>query len=91
LLGGKVRLRSPILWVAPYFELGVGTSIGKFRTLTVFDNIDKTGIIYHIPVSIGLELGKSNNVDLAFVYYYQNTVQQVVGAFAVGLTFPLHK
>ena len=90
LLGGKIRVRAPIPWVAPYVEIGIGTSIGKFETLTAFDNIDKSGIIYHIPFSFGLELGKNNNVDLGFAYYFQPSVEQYVGAFAVGLTFPLN-
>lgn len=89
LLGGKARVRAPIPWVAPYLEIGIGTSIGKFETLTAFDNIDKSGIIYHIPFSFGLELGRNNNVDLGFTYYFQPSVEQYVGAFAVGITFPL--
>ena len=89
LLGGKVRARAPIPWVAPYLELGIGTSIGKFETLTTFDTIDKSGLIYHIPVSFGLELGRNNNVDLGFAYYIQPSVKQYAGAFAVGITFPL--
>lgn len=89
-LGGKTRVRAPIPWVAPYFEIGIGTSIGKFETLTAFDNIDKSGIIYHIPFALGLELGKNNNVDLGLTYYFQPSVQQFAGAFAVGLTFPLN-
>lgn len=89
LLGGKARVRAPIPWVAPYFEIGIGSSIGKFETLTSFDNIDKSGIIYHIPFSFGLELGRNNNVDLGFTYYIQPSVEQYAGAFAVGLTFPL--
>lgn len=90
LLGGKARVRAPIPWVAPYLEIGIGTSIGKFETLTAFDNIDKSGIIYHIPLSFGLELGKNNNVDLGFAYYFQPSVEQYAGAFAVGITFPLN-
>ena len=54
LLGGKARVRAPIPWVAPYIEIGIGTSIGKFETFTAFDNINKSGIIYHIPFSLGL-------------------------------------
>lgn len=42
-----------------------------------------------MPFSLGLELGKNNNVDLAFTYYFQPSVEQYVGAFAVGLKFPL--
>ncbi len=90
LLGGKARVRAPIPWVAPYIEFGIGTSIGTFETVTAFDNIDKSGIIYHIPFSFGLEMGKDNNVDLGFVYYFQPSVEQFVGAFAVGITFPLN-
>jgi hypothetical protein len=89
LLGGKARVRAPIPWVAPYVEIGIGTSIGKFETLTAFDNIEKTGIIYHIPFSLGFELGKNNNVDLGFAYYFQPSVEQYAGAFAVGITIPL--
>ena len=63
LLGGKARVRAPIPWVTPYVEIGIGTSIGKFETSTAFDNIEKSGIIYHIPFSLGLELGRNNNVD----------------------------
>tara|TARA_B110000259_G_scaffold174709_1_gene209299 strand:+ start:16 stop:579 length:564 start_codon:yes stop_codon:yes gene_type:complete len=90
LLGGKARVRAPIPWVAPYVEIGIGTSIGKFETFTAFDNIDKSGIIYHIPFSLGLELGRNNNVDLGFTYFFQPSVEQYVGAFAVGITFPLN-
>lgn len=90
LLGGKARLRAPIPWVAPYVEIGIGTSIGKFQTLTYFDNIEKSGIIYHIPFAFGLELGRNNNVDIGFTYYFQPDVQQFTGAFAVGISIPLN-
>ena len=89
LLGGKARVRAPIPWIAPYAEIGIGTSIGKFETFTTFDEIDRTGIIYHVPFSFGFELGRNNNVDLGFAYYFQPSVEQYAGAFAVGLTFPL--
>lgn len=82
-------MRAPIPYVAPYFEIGIGASIGKFETLTAFDDIDKSGIISHIPFAFGLELGKNNNVDLGFTYYFQPSVEQFAGAFAVGITFPL--
>ena len=90
LLGGKVRLRAPIPYVAPYIEIGIGTSIGKFETYTIFDNINKSGVIYHIPVAIGLELGKNNNIDLGLSYYFQPSVEQFAGALAVGITIPLN-
>lgn len=90
LLGGKTRLRAPIPWVAPYVEGGIGVSIGKFETFTFFDDISKTGIIYHIPFSLGLELGRNNNVDLGLTYFFQPSVEQYAGAFAVGLSIPLN-
>ena len=42
-----------------------------------------------MPFAFGLELGKNNNVDLGFAYYFQPSVEQLAGAFAVGITFPL--
>jgi hypothetical protein len=89
LLGGKARVRAPIPWVAPYIELGIGASIGKFETFTAFTDINKSGVIYHIPFAFGLELGNNNNVDLGFTYYIQPSVEQFAGAFAFGITFPL--
>lgn len=89
LLGGKLKVRAPIPWVAPYIEVGLGASIGTFETFTADHDIDKSGIIYHTPFSLGLELGKKRNVDLGFTYYFQPSVEQFVGAVAVGLTFPL--
>jgi len=89
LLGGKVRFRAPIRWVAPYFEIGIGTSTGKFKTHTAIVAIDKGGIIHHIPVAFGLELGKNNRIDLGLSYYFQPSVEQFAGALAVGITFPL--
>ncbi|KAA1243960.1 porin family protein [Aquimarina sp. RZ0] len=89
IFGGKARVRAPIPWFAPYVEIGVGGSIGNFETLTAFTNIDKNGFIYHIPFSFGVELGRNNNVDLGFSYYFQPTVEQYVGAFALGVTIPL--
>ncbi len=89
LIGGKARVRAPIPWVAPYVEIGIGASIGKFETFTTFTNIDKSGFIYHIPFSFGLELGRNNNLDLGFTYYFQPTVEQYAGAFALGISIPL--
>ncbi|MGM5471173.1 hypothetical protein ACS386_12915 [Flavobacteriaceae bacterium LMO-SS05] len=89
LIGGKARIKAPIPWVAPYVEIGIGASIGKFETFTAFDNINKSGLIYHIPISFGLELGRHNNFDLGFIYYAQPSVKQYAGAFALGITIPL--
>ena len=89
LIGGKGKLTIPIPWVAPYLELGLGASLGSFRTLTPFTDRDNSGLIYHIPFSVGLALGPQNNVDIAFIYYFHPTERQFAGAAAFGLSIPL--
>ncbi len=91
LIGGKTRITAPIPWVAPYIEIGIGASIGSFETLTPFTNIDKSGLVLHIPWSIGLELGPKRNFDIGFTYYEHPSVEQFSGAFAFGITIPLVK
>ncbi len=89
LIGGKTRITAPIPWVAPYIEFGIGVSIGSFETVTPFTNIDDSGLFMHIPFSIGLELGPKHNFDIAFTYYFHNSVEQFAGAAAFGISFPL--
>jgi hypothetical protein len=89
LLGGKARIAAPIPWVAPFFEIGIGASIGSFETYTPSTNIKKNGIVMHIPFTIGLAIGRKHNLDFAFTYYYQPSVEQFSGATAIGFSFPL--
>lgn len=90
LLGGKARVSAPIPWVAPYFEIGIGASVGSFETYTASTNIKKNGIIMHIPFSIGLALGRKHNLDVGLTYYYQPSVEQFSGATAIGFSFPIN-
>jgi hypothetical protein len=89
MLGGKFRLVAPIPYFAPYLETGVGLSIGSFETYTAETDIKKSGVIVHIPFSVGVALGKKHKLDLAFTYYFQPSVQQFSGATAIGFTFPI--
>ncbi len=89
-LGGKVRLKAPIPFVAPYVELGLGASIGSFRNLTAFENIDNSGLTYHFPIAFGLELGRHHNIDLGFMFMTHPDQSQYSGAIAVGVTIPLN-
>ncbi len=91
LFGGKIRFLVPIPYVAPYFELGLGASIGSFRTYTSKTDITKSGFVKHIPFSIGLALGRMRNFNLAFTYYDHSSVKQISGAIAFGYTFPIDK
>jgi hypothetical protein len=89
LIGGKARIKAPIPWIAPFAEIGIGSSIGNFETLSELSNITKSGIIYHIPFSLGLELGRDHNFEVGLTYYFQPTIEQYAGAFAIGLSIPL--
>jgi hypothetical protein len=89
LIGGKARIKAPIPWISPYIETGIGASIGSFETITPYTNIDKSGLIPHIPFSLGLELGPKHNFDIAFTYYFHPSAEQFAGAAAFGISFPL--
>lgn len=91
LLGGKARIAAPIPWVAPYIEVGVGASLGKFETYTPYANLEKNGLLVHIPFTLGLALGPKNNVEVAFTYYFHPAVEQFSAAAAIGLSFPLNR
>lgn len=90
LIGGKIRLTAPIPYIAPYIESGYGASIGKFETVYLNQNIDKSGIVAHIPFTIGVGLGKRNEVEVELTYYFMNEVRQFTGAAAIGLSFPIN-
>ncbi|TPN83401.1 outer membrane beta-barrel protein [Aquimarina algicola] len=90
LLGAKTRILAPIPWVAPYFEIGVGLSAGTFKTFTPFTDKEDSGVLVHIPFTLGLMIGRENNFDFAFSYYFHPTVEQFSGAVAIGYSFPLN-
>lgn len=89
LLGAKGRIVAPIPYFAPFFELGVGMSIGSFKTSTQYTYLKKNGLLVHIPFSIGVALGREHNVEIKFTYYVHPSADQVSGAAAIGLTFPI--
>lgn len=89
LIGGKTRITIPIPWVSPYVEIGFGASIGAFKTFTSYVDLNKHGLIFHVPFSLGLEIGRNHNFDIAFVYYIHPTMDQFAGAAALGVSIPL--
>lgn len=89
LLGGKARISAPIPWVAPYFEVGIGLSMGSFETFTPYTSIKKNGVVMHVPYTIGLALGPKHNFEVAFSYYVHPSVEQFNGAAALGFSFSL--
>lgn len=89
LLGTKVRLCAPIPWVAPFIETGIGASIGSFKTYTNYVNEKKSGVFAHIPIGLGLALGRKNNIEIEVSFYSNLSTKQSFGGFAAGYSFPL--
>jgi hypothetical protein len=91
LLGVKVRLAVPIPYAAPFIESGVGVSIGSFHTYTAETNLKKNGLLFHIPVTLGLALGRNHEYEFKFIYYFNESVEQFSGAAAIGFTIPINE
>ena len=89
LLGTKVRLCAPIPWVAPFIETGIGASIGSFKTYTNYVNEKKSGVFAHIPIGLGLALGRKNNIEIGVSFYSNLSTKQSFGGFAAGYSIPL--
>lgn len=89
ILGTKVRLCAPIPWVAPFIETGIGASIGTFRTYIPGLNVKESGITAHIPIGIGLALGRKNNIEIGVTFYGNLSGEQSFGAFTAGYSFPI--
>ena len=89
LLGGKIRLCAPIPWIAPFIETGIGASIGSFETYTQDVDVKKNGAQFHVPVSVGLAVGRKNNIEIAVSFYLHPSAEQSSGVFAAGFSFPL--
>lgn len=89
-LGAKTRFKLPIPYVAPFFEVGLGASVGKLSTRAGFANgTQHSGVAVHIPFSVGLALGREHDIELAFRYLAHPDQNQMVAAVAVALEFPL--
>ncbi|WP_029035100.1 hypothetical protein [Salinimicrobium terrae] len=89
LIGAKTRITAPVPFVAPFLEIGVGASRGSFETFTPYTSIEKSGVFFHIPVSLGLDFGDENNFDFKLTYYFHNNLKQFTGAAAIGISYPV--
>jgi hypothetical protein len=88
LVGAKVRLVAPIPWIAPFFEAGLGLSIGVIHATDLDVDRVTEGVAYHVPFGFGLSIGPKHNVDLAFDYMILPGARAVAGGLVAGLTLP---
>jgi hypothetical protein len=88
--GAKFRLMAPIPYVGPFIELGFGASAGRISTRNG-QRVDVTGegLMYHVPVALGLALGGRHQFEIALQYLVHPEQQQVSGAAALGVTLDL--
>lgn len=88
-LGAKLRLTIPIPYVAPFLEAGLGTTFGEMSTRTASVDEHFAGVTYHIPIGLGLALGKEHNFEVMFSYLFHPAQKQVAGAIAAGMAFKI--
>ena len=89
MMGGKARFAIPIPWVSPFLEGGMGISLGSFETVTLLKEQKANGLVVHVPMSLGLALGRNRNFECVFTYYFHPTVEQIVGGVAFGVSLPI--
>jgi hypothetical protein len=87
-VGGKARLSIPVPYFSPYFELGLGLSLGTMRTRTPYTN-ESANVTYHVPIGAGVTLGRHQDFDLGLSFLIHPAIEQVDGAIAIGLRIPL--
>jgi hypothetical protein len=84
--GAKLRLSAPIPYVAPYFEIGLGGSLGRMVT-RVSDKVNAvgSGLMFHVPVGVGLAIGSQHSFELGIALLFHPAQRHVSGGFAVGI------
>jgi hypothetical protein len=93
--GAKARLLAPIPYVGPFIEVGAGLSIGSLENrigahgrFSALDDIH-SGVMVHIPVSLGLAFGSRHQHDLSLDYFAHPGRNHVTGSFSIGVGFAL--
>ncbi len=86
--GARFRMMAPIPYVGPFFELGLGGSVGRMTTevgRTV--GVSWSGGTYHVPAAVGVALGSRHQLEIAFAYMFHPLQRQVNGGATVGFVF----
>jgi hypothetical protein len=79
----------PTAVVRPFADLGLGASLGYLRTLD--GSVDETieGATIHVPIALGLALGRDSHIDLTLRILFHPFSEQLVGTLGVGIGFPV--
>ena len=89
-VGAKARMMAPIPYVAPFIEIGLGGAVGSQSTRngTAFSK-HATGVMFHVPLTLGLALGEAHQYEIALSYLYYPSQKHLDGALGIGIGFPL--
>jgi hypothetical protein len=91
--GAKIRLLAPTPYVSPFLEVGAGLSVGSIETRISGGGfiqpieLDRSGLTFHVPLSLGLAFGTRHQHDIAFRYVTHRGHQHVAGIVALGIGF----
>lgn len=88
--GAKFRLMIPIPYVGPFIELGFGGSAGRISTRSGQQvDVTSSGIMYHVPVGLGLALGEGHKFEVAGQVLFHPEQKEACGGLALGVTLDL--
>lgn len=89
--GAKLRLLAPIPYVAPYFEFGMGTSLGSVTTRVgaygAYPLLDEShsGVLFHVPLAWGFAFGRNYRHKVSLEYFVHPGRKHVTGVLALGI------
>lgn len=93
--GAKVRFLAPVPYVGPFFEVGVGGSVGSiesrvgpFGLLGALEE-EHTGLMFHVPFAIGLAIGSRHQHELSFAYFAHPGREHIAGSIQAGIAFTI--
>jgi hypothetical protein len=93
--GAKIRMMVPVPVVSPFLELGAGLSAGAIETRYGYPtsgsiaivNRAHSGVMLHVPVTLGLAFGAHRQHDVSFDYFSHPGRDHVAGMLSIGLGF----
>jgi hypothetical protein len=88
-VGGKLRLMAPLPYAGPFVELGLGASIGRLTTRSGPVDVAGSGVMWHVPWSIGIAFGERHQYELGLEFLEHPDQEQTASAFSFAFAFGL--